>query len=387
MSATTAPTRFPHLGQPLQLGPKRMRNRIFQAPMSVAYADADGFVTRPMAEHYGRRARGGVGMVITENLAISVAGRQLPKQALISDEAQLPGLTLLAGEITRHGALAVAQIVHAGRYAGPWDAYAQRRRLAPSAVPFPLPMGEVCPQEITSEEIATAVQEFAIATRLARAAGFDGVEIHGAQGFLVSSFLSPRMNRREDAYGGSFENRCRFALEVVDAVVEAGGPDFVVGFHLMSDELMDGGWGIADALRLAPLLAERGAHFVMPMATTFESLRAAHNLGLFDKAQFQHHLAVALSAELDIPVMANGKLGDPAVAERVLAAGEAAAVGLARPLLADPDWVLKVQEGREAEIRTCACDPPTCLRTQLTGSICHSWSAAEQAAGFTGYDA
>jgi 2,4-dienoyl-CoA reductase (NADPH2) len=377
---------FPLLDQELQLGPKRLRNRVFQAPMSVSYGDERGHVTRKVVEHYGRRAQGGVGMVITENLAISEAARQLPLQMLIAEEEHLPGLTELAREIQSHGAIAVAQIVHSGRYAGPWERYDERRRLAPSAIPFTLPVGEVCPDEITLAEIEETIEEFAQATRLARRAGFDGVEIHGAQGFLLASFLSPRMNHRTDAYGGSFENRCRLTLAVVDAVREAAGDELVVGVHLMSDELMPGGWSIEDAVALGRLLQERGVHFVLPVAATFESLRAPENLGLFGRPKFQHHDVVRLTAELDIPVLANGRLGDPAEAEEVLRLGEAAAIGLARPLLSDPDWYRKVQAGRVADVHVCACDPPTCLLTQLTGSLCNAWSETIKARGFLGYE-
>jgi 2,4-dienoyl-CoA reductase-like NADH-dependent reductase (Old Yellow Enzyme family) len=256
-------------------------------------------------------------------------------------------------------------------------------------VPFPLtPYRIVTPQEITREEIARSLEELASAARLARRAGFDGVEIHGAQGFLISSFQSPRMNRRDDEYGGSFEHRCRFALEAVDAIVAAAGPDLLVGYHLMGDEMMDGGWSIEDALALGRVLGARGVHFVVPIAGTFEALHRSENRGLFDRPLFQHDLAVRLSQELDIAVLANGKLGDPADAEGVLERGEAAAVGLARPLLADPDWMLKVQEGRPEEIETCACagTPPTCVRTQLTGSICDAWPDAIKADGYSGFN-
>jgi 2,4-dienoyl-CoA reductase (NADPH2) len=378
---------YPNLCAPLQLGPKQLRNHVFQAPMSVCYADEDGYVTAAMVEHYARRSQGGVAMVITENLAVNLAGRQLPKQAMISEERFLPGLTELACEIKRHGAVAVVQIVHSGRYAGPWQEYGARRRLAPSAVPFPLPPDQtVAPQEITREEIAESIEAFATATSLARRAGFDGVEIHGAQGFLISSFQSPRMNLRTDEYGGSFVNRCRFALEVVDAVVAAAGPDMLVGYHVMSDEMMDGGWTVEDAVGFGRELAPRGVHFAMPIATTFESLRAPANLGLFNRHMFQHHLAVRLSEELEIPVLANGKLGDPTDAEGVLERGEAVAVGLARPLLADPDWMKKVVENRAQDICTCACDPPTCLRTQMTGSMCDAWPEAVRDTGHSGYN-
>ena len=249
-----------------------MANRIVQAPMSVCYGAENGAVTPKMVEHYQRRAAGGAAMVITENLAVSPLGRQLPLQGLIADESQLPGLTALAEAIKQEGALAVIQISHAGRYAGPWEHYERQRRLAPSAVEFELLPGRlVTPHEITDSEIADAIEAFANATRLARRAGFDGVEIHGAQGMLISSFQSPRMNQRIDAYG---IDRHRFAEEVVDAVVDAAGDNMLVGYHLFSDEMMPGGHLPADAVRFVQRLRSDGVHFVIPIPTTFESLRA-----------------------------------------------------------------------------------------------------------------
>jgi len=372
------------LFEPLELGPVTLRNRVFQAPLSICYADHEGFVTREMAEHYGRRAQGGAGMVIIENLAVNVSGRQLPRQALIAGEEHLPGLRMLAEEIKRHGAAAVVQIVHAGRYAGPWDRYEERRRLAPSAIPFPLPPDRtVTPQEITREELEESIAAFANATRLAKEAGFDGVEIHGAQGFLISSFQSPRMNRRTDGYG---EDPNRFALEVVDAVVAVAGGDIAVGYHLFADELIDGGWSLEDAAAFAPALEGRGIDFLMPILATFETLRHPSNEGLTSRVGFQHHAATRLQRETSIPVLTNGKLGDPDVAARIVATGESPAVGLGRPLLADPDWVAKVRSGVAAEIRACECSPPLCLHTQLTGVVCACWPEGAREAGLLGYD-
>jgi len=380
--------RFPALAEPTTLGPRRLPNRLVHAPMSVGYADERGHATRALREHYGRRAQGGVGMVITENVAVSPAGRQMTRQPMLTDEAAVAGFALVADEIKRHGAVAVMQIVHAGRYAGPWERYEEQRRLAPSPVAFPLPPDRtVTPQQITEQEIERSIAAFANTTALAREAGFDGVEIHGGQGFLIASFQSPRMNRRADRWGGSFENRCRFAWRVVDAVVAAAGADMIVGFHVMGDELMDGGWTAEDALEFSRGLGARGIHFVMPVCATFESLRAPHNVGLFDRPMFQHEVARRLAAELEIPVITNGGFADPRDGERVLAAGEAALVGLARPLFADPDWMRKVQAGAAETVRRCACNPPECLHTQLAGSVCTCWPEPVRGAGFLGYGA
>lgn len=379
--------RFPHLFEPLPVGQKTMRNRVVHAPMSVAYADEEGRVTQKEIEHYGRRAQGGVGMVITENFAISESGRQLPKQTYISDEEQLPGLDALAAEVRKHGALAVTQVVHAGRYAGPWDQYEKRRRLAPSSVSFPLVAEVVAtPQEITPEEIRGTVQDFGRAAEIAEKAGFDGVEIHGAQGFLIAGFTSPHTNRRTDEYGGGFENRIRFALEVVREIKGRVGEDFVVGYQLMSDELMPGGWGIGDSVELAKRLEREGVHFILPAPSTFEALRRPENLGLLGRTMYALDDVIAIGGAVDIPVIANGKLEDPYVAEHVLKHGEADAVALARPLFADPDWVRKVEAGMMQEIRTCSCDPPTCLQTQLTGAICGRWPEEIREQGYLGYN-
>ena len=377
---------FPHLCTSFQLAGKTLKNRVFLAPMCVCYFDEEGYVTPAVIEHYGRRARGGVSMVITENLAVSRVGRQLPKQGLIYDERFLPGLTKLAAEIKRHGALAVIQLVHAGRYAGSHQEHSEQRRLAPSALPFLLHREQmITPQEMSRGEIQESMQAFGEAAYLAQQAGFDGVEIHGAQGFLISEFLSPRMNLRTDEYGGSFENRTRLALDVVREVKAQVGRDFLVGFHLMSDEMLPGGWRTKDAVALAKLLEQEGVAFLIPIAATFETVRTPEHQDFLSRPLHNHAQCVEIKRNVHIPVFANGRLEDPYVAEYILAAGEADAIGLARPLLVDPDWVKKVLGERVKEIRTCSCTPPLCLRTQVTGGQCANWPEAVKAQGYLGY--
>lgn len=370
------------LFQSYQLGRLTLRNRILQTPLSVCYADAEGYVTRQMIDHYSRRAAGGAAMIIVENMAVDEAGRQLPRQAVLSGRDRLAGLAELAAGIKRYGAAAVVQIVHAGRYAGPWDAYETRRRLAPSAIDFPLLPGRIVrPQEITREEIEQTIASFAAAARLLGEAGFDGVEIHGAQGFLISSFQSPRMNQRFDEYG---VDPNRFAFEVIDAVRNAVHPDFLIGYHLFADELMPGGWTCDDAVAFAAKLPDHGIDFVLPMASTFESLRAPENVGLFDRPDFQRDLTRRVAAACSLPVFTNGRLGDPDLAASIVSEGEAPMVGLGRPLLADPDWPMKVRTGRSDEIAVCACTPSTCLQTQLEGVVCGAWPASAIDAGVFG---
>jgi 2,4-dienoyl-CoA reductase (NADPH2) len=294
-------------------------------------------------------------------------------------------LAELAGAVKANGALAMVQLVHAGRYAGPWDVYHHARRLAPSAVPFELTAGRVVtPHEITPEEIATAIEEFGRAAELCEQAGFDGVDVHGAQGFLISEFLSPLMNRRTDEWGGSFDNRVRFAREVVREVRRRTSPGFIIGFHLMTDELVDGGWSLQEALRLAPQLVADGVQFFFAIPATFESLRLPANLGLYGRLMYGVGDAAALKQAVDVPVVANGRLGDPADAVGVLERGDADAIGLARPLFVDPDWPRKVADGDLDGVRTCPCNPSTCLRTQLSGAICDNWPPAAVSRGYLG---
>ncbi|MBB5156965.1 oxidoreductase [Saccharopolyspora phatthalungensis] len=381
----TAPTTTGKLFSSLRIGSREARNRVVFAPMSVCYGDEAGQVSDAEVEHYARRARGGAGIVVTENFAISTAGRQMPRQTLVAGEEHLPGLARLASAITAHGALAIVQIVHAGRYAGPWDVYDQARRLAPSAVPFELTPGRIeTPAEITDEEIRRSIAEFGRAAELCQRAGFDGVDIHGAQGFLISGFLSPLTNRRTDRWGGSFDNRARFALEVVREVRRRTRPDFLVGMHLISDELVDGGWSIDDAVRLAPLLEDEGVQFLFAIPATFETLRLPANQGLFARRGYGGSASSALAAAVSIPVIANGGLGDPSDAEEVLEHDNVAAVGLARALFADPDWPRKVAAGQP--VRHCACSPPICARTQLTGAVCAAWPAPAAERGYFGLD-
>jgi 2,4-dienoyl-CoA reductase (NADPH2) len=386
-SSSALGAEFAQLFTPMTLGARSVRNRIVLAPMSVCYGDADGMVTEQEIEHYGRRAEGGAGVVITENFAVNVAGRQMPLQTLASDEQHLHGLRQLAAEIHRHGALAIVQLVHAGRYAGPWEEYESQRRLAPSAVPFELTPGRVVtPQEITAEEIEETITAFARAAQLCERSGFDGVDVHAAQGFLISGFLSPRTNRRTDHWGGSFTRRVRFALEVVGRIVANTGPGFVVGVHLLSDERVEGGWTLDDAVRLAPLLEAKGAAFLCPAPATFETMRLPGNAGMLNRPGYSVPDAAALVRSVQIPVVVNGGLADPHDAVRVLETGQASAVGLARPLFVDPDWPRKVATGALDTLRTCPCDPPRCLRTQLTGAICDHWPPAAQSRGYLGYD-
>lgn len=366
-------TAFGSLFTPLRMGSLTLKNRVALAPMTVAYGHPDGSVSRTEIEYYARRAHGGAGLVITEHFTVSEAGRQLPRQTVVDDAAKLPGLRALAQAVHEAGSPIVAQIGHAGRYGGPWDEYERRPRLAPSAIPFPLLGRVVTPREMTLQDIRDTVRDVGRAAGLLVAAGFDGVQLHASQGFLPSQFLSPRTNVRTDDYGGGFENRIRFVTECVDEIRRHTGPDFLIGIQLLADEFVHGGWTLHEATELAIVLEQRGLDFILPSVTTFETIRQATEHGEGRRWGHQLGAAIALRAAVGIPVLANGGITDPAVADRLIAAGLVDGVALARPLLADPDWPVKARRGELDAIRRCACDPPKCLRTQLDGVVCASW--------------
>jgi 2,4-dienoyl-CoA reductase (NADPH2) len=377
----TAPSMF----DPIALGPVVAPNRLWFSPTSVGYAE-HGVVTPAAIEHYGRRAAGGAGAVLTEHLAVSDEGWQHRGQpAAWPDPAFAPGLARLAAEIRGHGALAFAQISHAGRYAGPWSNWDERHRLAPSAVPFPLLGRTVTPHAMDTDQIAEVVASFAASVRFLVDAGFQGFEVHGGSGFLISGFLSPLMNRRTDRYGGSAANRVRFAQEVVAACVDAAAGHAVVGLHLMTDELTAGGMTPEDAAALVPALEEAGVEFIRPGHGTFETLRRPENAGVDSGTDFNRRSTAALLEAARVPIVANGGLRVPADVDAALAGG-ASVVALSRPMLSDPDWPRKARAGHGADIVGCPCNPPMCLQTQLKGAVCASWPAAVQEKGYSGYN-
>ncbi|MEV5845418.1 NADH:flavin oxidoreductase [Streptomyces sp. NPDC051985] len=377
MSAAPRARSRPTLDSPVRIGPVTARNPVFFAPTSVGYAD-EGVLSDAAVAHYARRATGGVGAVMTEQLAVSESGWQHPGQPGVWDDRFDEGLRRLAAGIKEGGALAIAQLSHCGRYAGPWARYDERRRLAPSAVPFMLPVGEVCPAEITEDEITEVIEDFASAARRVVGAGFDGIEIHGASGFLLSGFLSPRTNRRTDAWADG----TRFVLDVVRACREAAGPDTAIGYHILTDELLPGGYALEQALALVPRLEQAGVQFFRPALGTFESLKAPQNAGLSARPDFQRAPTEALASVSSVPIVANGGISTPGQVREVLDAGAASVVAMARPLLADPDWLLKARD--DASPVGCACDPSLCLQTQLRGSVCAAWPEEARALGHSG---
>jgi 2,4-dienoyl-CoA reductase-like NADH-dependent reductase (Old Yellow Enzyme family)/thioredoxin reductase len=336
---------FPHLMQSFQMKNLVLRNRIVMAPMLSRLCDPDGIVSQKLIDYYAERAKGGAGLIIVEYCYIDEKESKANQGQLGAYSDQLiAGLGDLAETIQEWGAKAILQICHAGRSTS--AKFMGRQPMAPSAMPGYT--GEMA-REMTLEEIEAAMDSFAEAARRAKTAGFDGVELHGAHGYLMAQFLSPFTNRRTDIYG---KNRGLFALQTLERVRARVGPDYVVGYRMSGEEFIEGGITLEETRAFARRLEERGIdylhvsggiievgeHFVIPM--------------YFPKG-YLLHLAEGIKQAVKIPVVAVGAIHDPSLAEESLKKKRADLIAMGRALIADPELPRKIQSGRPEDIRTC----------------------------------
>jgi 2,4-dienoyl-CoA reductase-like NADH-dependent reductase (Old Yellow Enzyme family) len=360
----------PRLLEPAALGPVTLRNRVIMAPMTTRQADAEGHVTPGALAYYAARAEGGVGLVTVEMAAPEQVGKHRRNELGLYDDRFLPGLRDLVRTIHVAGANAAIQIGHGGGHTR--VDICGETPIAPSAVPHSVQEGHtevIVPEAMTAERIRRTTAAFVGAAVRARTAGFDAVEIHAAHGYLISQFLAPGENVRTDAYGGSLENRARFGLEILSAV-KAGVPELAVVFRMNGDDFFDGGIGLDEAVQVAVWAAARGADAIHMTGGHYRSQPSA-SIMIPPMATPQTPFlgfARAVKAKVDVPVIAVGRLGDPAHALAAVDGGAADFVALGRPLLADADWVRKVAAG--GEVRRClACN--TCVDGMREGATLH----------------
>ncbi|MFE9609659.1 NADH:flavin oxidoreductase/NADH oxidase [Streptomyces sp. NPDC006012] len=334
------------LFEPFTLREATIPNRIWMAPMCQYSAEPDGAAAGTPNDwhfaHYAARATGGTGLIITEATSISPEGRISPYDLGIWNETQVAAFRRITDFLATQGAVAGIQLAHAGRKASterPWKGGAPVgpeahgwQPLGPSPVPFDA--GHPVPDELTVDQVGEIVDQFVAAARRALAAGFEVAEIHGAHGYLINQFLSPHSNHRTDAYGGSYENRTRFALEVVDAV-RAVWPDGKPLFFRISatDWLEDDGWTADDTVRFAAELQAHGVDLV-DVSTGGNAPRVSIPTG----PGYQVPFATRVRREAGVPAAAVGLITEPQQAEKILSDGEADAVLLGRELLRDPSF-------------------------------------------------
>ncbi len=335
-----------------------VRNRIVMPPMDTSYGSTDHEVTEQLIEYHRRRAQGGVGLIIVEYTSVDPGGRCTATHLGIYNDHFIPGFKRLTEAVHKYGAKIALQIHHGGLKAKPEHSGGQI--VAPSAIPDPY-VGAV-PRELTIPEIEELVEAFGQAARRTKAAGFDMVEIHGAHGYLINQFLSPWYNHRTDAYGGSFEKRLRFALEVIHRVREAVGPDFPVGIRVVGEETGGEGLTLQDTVRIAPRMVEAGVDVIH---VSIGGIGAGPNLVVAPMAMdpgFNVYSAAAVKRVVDVPVITVGRINDPHLADQVLLNGNADMVAMGRAILADPDLPTKAAEGRFDEIRKCFACTDACSK-------------------------
>lgn len=358
---------FSKLFEPVKVGGLTLKNRATMAPMYVGYANPDGSVSPLVLDHYGEMAASGAAMIVVENAAVDPVGMGSPWTIRADEDAYIDGLKQIAGRIKENGALAFQQINHTGRYAFVPE------KVAPSAID----LGAGVPKEISADEIDALVQAYADAAVRVKEAGFDGVEIHGGTGYLLVQFLSPITNVRTDEYGGSLENRMRFPLRVVDAVLEQVGPDFPVGYRFLADELLPGGLKTEEAVVFAAELEKRGLAYLSVMAGIYDSMFLPEFQAMEKEEGYMASFAEAVKKACpNIPVIAAGRIQSPETAEKILASGQADMVGLARVLFADPLWVKKAEEGKAEEIVSCEPTCMLCMKRIMSGkpAFCSQWT-------------
>jgi 2,4-dienoyl-CoA reductase-like NADH-dependent reductase (Old Yellow Enzyme family) len=329
-------------------------NRIMQLA-TTNNLDDDGTVGDRLIAFYEERAKGGVGLIVTEGLAAheSTRGSHATSQGRgrvgAFDPASLQGLRRLAQRIHEYDIPIFGQVFHGGRQ---HHADTIPMLWGPSAIPCPHSGG--VPHAMTAEEIESTVSGFARAAVVLQEAGFDGVEVHGAQGHLIQEFLSAFSNQREDEYGGSFDNRMRFLREILDAVRAAVGPDFVVGFRTAGEEASPEGIDLQQACDIAAALEADGRiDYLSVSMGNFNSIEIHTPDRHFPVLPFIDHARQIRGAVKDLPIVACGRILHPDRAEEVLAGDAADIIGLCRPLLADADWAVKARDGRSAQIRGC----------------------------------
>jgi 2,4-dienoyl-CoA reductase-like NADH-dependent reductase (Old Yellow Enzyme family)/thioredoxin reductase len=345
-----------------RIGRLETKNRLIMAPMVRNYGDERGGVTPRYLAHIERIARGGVGAMIMEAAFVRADGRGFRRQLGIHDDELIPGLRTLVEAGHRHGVQMGIQLFHGGRQVSPRIGGAQP--IAPSAIPDPV-VNEL-PREMSQADIADVIKAFGAAAGRAKQAGFDFIEIHGAHGYLVAEFLSPFSNHRSDEYGGSPEKRRRFLEEIYASVTAATDDGFPVTVRLSAEENLPGGLTLEETISTAKRLEQLGVaalHISNGNFSTYSQGTMIPPMAIPDGVLLP--LIAQVKAAVAVPVIAVGKLRSPEMIEETLSKGEADFVALGRELLADPDWPLKVETGRGAEIRDCVACNQGCVSRVL----------------------
>jgi 2,4-dienoyl-CoA reductase-like NADH-dependent reductase (Old Yellow Enzyme family)/thioredoxin reductase len=345
---------YKKLFEPYTIRNLTLKNRLINAPCERNYANIDGSVTQQYIDYLIERAKGGVGLIIVESMYTNPVGRGHIRQLGIHDDNLIPGLRRMVDAVHKHGAKVASELMFAGRETSSYITGFQP--VAPSLVPCKVLAGGEAPRVLTVPEIKQLIDDYGEAARRSVKAGFDLIEIHGAHGYLLGQFLSPYTNKRTDEYGGSFENRMRFPLEIIAKVRQVVGDHYPLAYRISADEKIEDGLHIEDMVMFSKRLEESGIDLIDVSAGIYESV-----IWIAQPMAFPRGCLVDLGWEIKknvgIPVSIVGRINHPDLAEEILAQKKADFIAIGRALHADPYWPLKAQTGQLDDIRIC----PACM--------------------------
>ncbi|TQF06639.1 NADPH-dependent 2,4-dienoyl-CoA reductase [Kitasatospora acidiphila] len=343
-------TAYPHLLSPLDLGFTTLPNRVLMGSMHVGLEEAENGFAR-MAEFYATRARGGVGLIVTGGIAPNEAGRPWGGGAKLTTEEEAAEHRAVTEAVHREGGRIALQILHFGRYAY------HPELVAPSAIQAPI--SPFVPNELTAEQIEQTIEDFARTAELAKQAGYDGVEIMGSEGYLINEFIAAPTNQRTDDWGGSYENRMRFPVEIVRRVRERVGAEFIIIYRLSMLDLIPGGSTLPEVIQLAQAVEQAGAT-IINTGIGWHEARIPTIATSVPRGAFAW-VTKKVMGSVSIPLVTVNRINTPELGEQLLADGSADMVSLARPLLADPEFVNKAAAGTPEAVNTCIGCNQACL--------------------------
>ncbi|MBC8952625.1 NADPH-dependent 2,4-dienoyl-CoA reductase [Xenorhabdus sp. PB62.4] len=349
---------YPHLLAPLDLGFTTLKNRVLMGSMHTGLEEHPNGAQR-LAQFYAERAVGGVALIVTGGIAPNPQGVVTAGASVLNSEDALPHHKIVTDAVHHAGGKIALQILHAGRYSY------QKNLVAPSAIQAPI--NPFTPREMSEEDIQQTIKDFAHCARLAQQAGYDGVEVMGSEGYLINQFLVSRTNHRQDKWGGSFDNRMRFALEIVKAVRAIAGERFIIIYRLSMLDLVEDGSNWQEIEQLALAIEKAGAS-IINTGIGWHEARIPTIATMVPRAGFSW-VTQKLMGKVSIPLITTNRINDPQVAEQILSEGCADMVSMARPFLADAEFVLKAEQNRADEINTCIGCNQACLDRIFVGKL------------------
>ena len=349
---------YPHLSQPLDLGFTTLPNRLLMGSMHVGLEEVENGFAR-MAAFYAERARGGVALIVTGGIAPNERARPMKGGAMLTTEAEADHHKIVTEAVHKEGGKIAMQILHFGRYSY------QSSLVAPSALQAPI--NPFVPHALTTDEVEETIGDFVRCAGLAQHAGYDGVEIMGSEGYLINEFIAARTNQRDDQWGGAYENRMRFPVEIVRRTREKVGKNFIIIYRLSMLDLVEGGSTLEEVIALAKAVEAAGAT-IINTGIGWHEARIPTIATKVPRAAFAW-VTQKLKGHVSIPLVATNRINTPEVAEQLLADGYCDMVSMARPLLADPMFMRKAEQGKADEINTCIGCNQACLDHTFAGKV------------------